>query len=94
MRLLLNEMQRVIINVYADGDYRHLFEDVTTAQELKAAYAEVGDGLFIYLMKELSDQENCDTFEVALERLHASEKDIHDVAVALAEARRNGGDEA
>lgn len=71
MQLTLNDVQRKVIEVYGKGDFSH----VTMQQELD----ECGDGLFRFLMVELSSSEDCTDVETACQRVANAIGDLENV---------------
>lgn len=67
----LNPFQRVLARVYGDGAFAH----VASLEEARG----VGDGLFTFLMVELSDREDCQTPDDATRRLVDAIEDIRKV---------------
>jgi hypothetical protein len=73
--VVFNPFQRLCSAVYADGD----FSDVSTIAGAK----EVGDSLFAYLMRELSDTEDCESPSDAMNRIKATLRDVQSVLDAI-----------
>lgn len=61
----LNPMQTALAAGYDDGRFR----DVTDYGDLLAELVSCGDGLFAYLIVELSDEEGCNDAGEAVRRL-------------------------
>ena len=75
---MLNKAQTILVNTYGDGDYLHITD---------AAQADmVGDTLFTFLMRELDDDEGCDSVETASDRVRTAIAQLMEVADALEEA--------
>lgn len=70
--MALNEFQLVAREAYAQGDFSHTDE-----------IFDVGDGLYTAIMVELSDNEDCENLETAIQRLEAMRRDIDTVLEAL-----------
>tara|TARA_R110002072_G_scaffold63430_3_gene157836 strand:+ start:4288 stop:4866 length:579 start_codon:yes stop_codon:yes gene_type:complete len=68
----LNEYQNIARENYADGDYASTDE-----------YRDVGDGLYTALMTELSDNEDCESRDMARNRVARMIRDLEDVLEAL-----------
>lgn len=66
----LNEYQKIIAAGYEGGE----FDYVASLEEAM----RVGDGLFSFLMAELSDAEGCDCLDTAICRLEAIEREVGD----------------
>ena len=69
--------QKVIAKVYGGGDYGY----VTTLEQCK----DRGDTLFTFLMLETSPTEDCDTADIALQRVDTAINDLQAVRNALAD---------
>jgi hypothetical protein len=65
----LNRYQQIVVDGYADGE----FAQVSTLAESE----QVGDGLFSFLLRELSDSEDCDSMESAIQRLEVVIKEAN-----------------
>lgn len=72
----LNEQQRIAADVYGSGDYAYI-------TSLKQAETGDRDGLFKFVMRELSDEENCDTLDEAIQRMERAQADIQVVLDGL-----------
>jgi hypothetical protein len=72
MSLFMNPWQKAVCETYAHGDYRHLKRNSRWQDKLD----DLGDTLFSFLMIELSDAEDCEDAETALQRLEAARDDI------------------
>lgn len=72
-----NEWQKVMMRAYGGGDYKG-FSPETVHQ--------VADGLFQFLVTELSESEDCVDMEEALKRVDRATQELHSVADALAHA--------
>lgn len=72
MSLFMNAWQKAVCETYGDGDYRHL----KRSPRWREALDDVGDTLFRFLMIELSDAEDCEDTETALQRLERARDDI------------------
>ncbi len=70
-----NEAQKICASTYASGDFSY-------ASELKDC-ENVGDGLFTFLMTELSSKEDCTDLDVATQRLETVVADIQKIAAAV-----------
>lgn len=71
----LNEFQTVAINSYSGGEYKGI-KDPDEAHE-------VGDGLFWFIMCELSDEEDVEDTDMAVSRLETAVRDLEEVIEAL-----------
>lgn len=75
-----NKAQQIVLQTYGGGDYAHI-------DNIKGC-RNVGDGLFTFLMTELSDDESCDTLEIAINRVTTASNqllDLRDMLVVLKE---------
>lgn len=72
MSLFMNRWQKAVCETYGHGDYRHYRNN----PRWKSAVEDCGDTLFRFLMTELSDSEDCEDAETALQRLEAARDDI------------------
>jgi hypothetical protein len=72
MSLFMNPWQKAVCETYGGGDYRHLKRNPRWEDKLD----DLGDGLFTFLMIELSDTEDCEDAQTALQRLEAARDDI------------------
>lgn len=80
----LSPIQTLLAHSYAEGAFR----DIIKAAHWKAHLATCGDGLFRFLMTELSPSEDCQTVPDALHRLQRAADDIelvYDHMLALVE---------
>ena len=75
----MNEFQRVIAESYEGGELNHgdVLGDLDTC----------GDGLFKFLMIEMSDSEDCDGFITAIGRLTTIAGQINEVKEAMIKRR-------
>lgn len=72
MSLFMNQWQKAVCDTYGGGDYRHLKRSPRWQDQLE----DLGDTLFSFLMIELSDTEDCEDAQTALQRLEAARDDI------------------
>lgn len=72
MSIFMNAWQKAVCETYGGGDYRHLKRNPRWKEMLD----DVGDTLFAFLMIELSDAEDCEDPETALQRLESARDDI------------------
>lgn len=80
--MILNAWQKAVAHTYGGGDYSYLIEQAEVSRE---DLADCGDTLFVFLMVELSDQEDCDYQEEAVRRV-ARARDQINSAIAVLEA--------
>lgn len=80
--MILNAWQRAIARTYDGGDYAYLCDQAEITRE---ELADCGDTLFVFLIIELGDQEDCDSDEEAIRRV-ARARDQLDAAIAVLEA--------
>jgi hypothetical protein len=76
-----NAAQQVVLKNYGGGDYAERFNDMDDL-------GNVGDTLFLFLMRELADSEECDTLEEAQRRVDIALGDLQAVRDALSEAEQ------
>jgi hypothetical protein len=70
-KLELNKFQKRALGVYCNGEYKY----IKTEEELM----DCGDTLFIFLMLELSDAEDCDNITIAITRIKTAIADLQEV---------------
>lgn len=75
----LNEWQKLAALSYGDGDYAYIAREPATPDEVWAKINEVGDTLFLFVMKELSSAEGVDCVETAVNRLETAINDLRTV---------------
>ena len=63
-----DKFQKAVAESYEGGEFNH---DILPE--------EVGDGLFQFLMTEISDSEGCDYYEEAVRRLSTIQRQIEEV---------------
>lgn len=80
--MILNAWQKAIARTYDNGDYSYLAEQTEVSRE---ELANCGDTLFVFLMIELSDQEDCSDQDDAVRRV-ARARDQLDGTIAVLEA--------
>lgn len=73
MSRFMNAWQKAVCETYSSGDYQHLHKN----PRWKDAVEDLGDTLFRFLMIELSDSEDCENAETALQHLEAVRDDIN-----------------
>lgn len=78
---MANRYQDAAAEAYAGGDFAHFVgaSDATLARDLP----NCGDSLFAFVMRDLSDREECDTLEVALRRMDSAIGALEEVTYAL-----------
>ena len=67
----MNINQRTILDTYGCGDYA----GVRILEEVE----DSGDSLFEFLLKELSDEEGCDSVDLAIDRLRIVIDDVQNI---------------
>ena len=72
---LFNKAQEVLLTTYSTGDFEHILT-LTTAEAIKDALANCGDGLLRFLMVELSDAEDCENLDDAVDRVSTAIDDL------------------
>lgn len=68
----LNRFQAAVAKSYGGGDYAYLIDSPTANSE----YEDAGDTLFTFLMRELSDTEDCENLETAIGRMENAVRDV------------------
>jgi hypothetical protein len=82
-RITLNDYQKAVLRVYAEGDNAHLMDFEGTKEEFDRELNDAGDTLFRFLMVELSDNEDCTDLDTAIQRVSTAIDDIEAVKDAL-----------
>lgn len=80
----MNAFQRIAIGAYADGEFSHIEEH--------SFGHNYGDTLFAFVLTELSEKEDCDSLEEAVNRMRRAVRELQEVADALDFAQQNQGD--
>ena len=80
-RLGANESQRILLSTYADGEFQYLADGM--ASDGQAIEDTVGDTLFAFLFKELSEQEGCDSKKEAARRVGVAIAQLQIIELAL-----------
>lgn len=81
---MMNRFQACAALAYADGHFGPLANSETWRREVD----ELGDGLFRYLMLELSTREDCETWPEAMKRVDDAIHNLEKVLAAMQEARK------
>ena len=76
----MNASQRVVCKAYGGGDFNHYADD----PDWRHSIDQCGDTLFRFLMIELSDGEDCEDAETAVQRLIRARDDIEHAIDAIA----------
>lgn len=80
----LNAYQKAAASVYGGGDFVDLAEmEFKNFAEFRESLKDVGDTLFTFVMIELGLKEDCDSVEVARNRISSAVDDLNDVLEAL-----------
>lgn len=82
---LFSAAQRVVLENYASGDFKHMLE-LTSEDLLRQELAECGDGLLRYLMVELSPTEDCASLADAVDRIEQTINDLEALQIPLQDA--------
>ena len=78
--MMLNDWQKAVAQTYGDRDYAHFDVDgVISDDDLD----QCGDTLFVFLMLELSDAEDCDSTDEAIRRMESARRQLDDAIEAL-----------
>lgn len=78
--MVLNDCQRAVARTYGDRDYAHFDVDGAISDD---DLDQCGDTLFVFLMLELSDAEDCDSSEEAIRRMESARRQLDDAIDAL-----------
>ena len=81
-----DKFQRIVADNYEGGELAHILKAKSEADYM-VGLANCGDGLFKFLVTELSEAEDCDSYETALKRLDTTIRQIREVETAFEEAR-------
>ena len=76
---MMNRFQVQATAVYADGAYAPLANSETWQRDVD----ELGDGLFRYLILELSTEEECETWTEAIDRVEHAIHELEQASAAL-----------
>lgn len=81
----LTSWQQAVARVYGGGDYDFVAEPGYTDVDLRRDIAmhAFGDTLFNFLMLELAESEDCDSLDVAKERLDNAIAQLREARAAL-----------
>lgn len=75
MNLALNHAQRILLDTYEYGEFKH----IRTSEQLD----DCGDTLFRFLFLETSYQEGCTSLDEAFNRLRVARDQIDNVMTAI-----------
>jgi hypothetical protein len=78
--MVLNDWQKAVARTYGDRDYAHFDVDGAISDD---DLDQCGDTLFVFLMLELSDAEDCDSSEEAIRRMESARRQLDDTIEAL-----------
>ncbi len=73
----LNKQQQIAAKVYGGGDYSY----VTSIEQVERA--NIGDTLFLFIMRELDESEGCNSMGEAIRRMERAQADIQVVLDGL-----------
>jgi hypothetical protein len=76
-----DKFQSIVAISYEKGEFSHIGRDGNDLSD--AVLLASGDGLFRYLMVELSENEDCDNYETAIRRLNTSIRQLEEVKKAF-----------
>jgi hypothetical protein len=79
----MNEFQKKTCGAYAAGDYAWVPEEETAGNRLSEMLDNCGDGLFKFLMVELSDEEDCKTVETARQRIGTAIHELQELLTVI-----------
>jgi hypothetical protein len=69
--MILNKWQKEVLRDYGDGDFAHYADTDEISNPLA-----LGDTLLSFILIELSEEEDCDSPEEGIKRLHRAHMDI------------------
>ncbi len=69
---MYNEIQQKILMDYQGGEFAYLCNPDATEEDLE----NCGDGLLVFVIRELSDSEGCDTLDEAYNRIQRGMEDL------------------
>jgi hypothetical protein len=69
--MILNKWQKEVLRDYGDGEFAHYAETDEISNPLV-----LGDTLLSFMLIELSEEEDCDSPEEGIKRLHRAHMDI------------------
>lgn len=75
----MDQFQKAVAEAYAGGEFN--CDEVLDL--VKNSPEDIGDGLFIFLMSEISEDEDCDSFEDAVKRLETIIRQVEGVKKAV-----------
>jgi hypothetical protein len=78
-KLQFNDQQRLVLQNYDNGEFSYLLDD-------PAALGNCGDTLLIFMIKELADQEGCDSMTEAYNRVCSAARQLTEIASILGRA--------
>jgi hypothetical protein len=78
---MLNRFQAKAVEVYQGGDFAWLKE----SKDWRKDVDDIGDGLLRFILVELSEREDCSTWEEALARMETAMIDLELVRGSLVE---------
>jgi coenzyme F420-reducing hydrogenase delta subunit len=76
---MMNRFQVSVTCAYAEGAYASLANNETWRKDID----ELGDGLFRYLILELSTEEECETWAEAINRVETAIHELEQASAAL-----------
>jgi hypothetical protein len=79
---MMNRFQTCVSLAYSDGHFAQLASSETWRKDLD----QLGDGLFRYLILELSTHEDCETWAEAMRRVDGAVHELEQVLSALRKA--------
>ena len=83
---MFNPIQQKILREYQNGEFAYLCEPAATEEDLK----NCGDGLLVFVIREISGREGCESVNEAYERIDCAADDLHDILEIIADWKENG----
>lgn len=76
----INDFHRVVLKDYHNGDFAHFAEQERIT---RAELVELGDSLLVFLLIELSEEEDCENVGTGIQRLMTARDDLDAALAAL-----------
>lgn len=83
---MYNETQQRILKEYHGGEFAYLCEPDATKEELE----NCGDGLLVFVVREISGSEFCESISEAYERINRAADDLYDILEIIADWKEIG----
>jgi hypothetical protein len=82
---MYNEIQQKILHGYEGGEFAYLCEPAATEADLE----NCGDGLLVFVIREVADSEGCDSVEMAYDRIERGIKNFEEILGILAAVEKS-----